>query len=216
MRIFEGMPVDATDGRWGDVADIVVDPVARAVTHVVVKPSGEGARLVPVEAVVSADGRLALAWTIGELEAAEPVERTDFLELHDWPHLDEGWDVGVVRVLAWPYYVGDEPAAPAGRDEDVRTTTEFDRIPGGAAEVRRESPVLTSDGERIGHVDGLVLDSRHALTHLVLDKGHLWGHREVTIPVSAVAQVRTDEVRLTLTRQEVAALPSVPFHRHHG
>ncbi len=224
MRIFEGMPVDATDGPCGEVADLVVDPVAGAVTHVVVKPHGEGGRLVPVDAVVSADGRLVVSSTVGELEALDTVEHTDFLELHGWPHLDDGWDVGIARVLAWPYFVSDEPVASVphwdgtedGDGEEVRTSTEFDRIPRGTAEIRRESPVLSSDGERVGHVDGLVLDSDHTITHVVLDKGHAWGHREVTIPVSAVARVTTDEVQLKVTRDQVAAFPSARFHRHRG
>lgn len=209
MRVFEEMPVEAVDGPCGEVADIVVDPVRRRVTHLAVRPHGAGSHLVPIDAVVSCEDRVRLSWTAKQVTDAERLEETDFLALRSWPHLEGGWDVGIVRVLAWPYYVADRPGA-----DDVRTTTEFDRIPAGTAEIRRESPVETSDGEVVGHVDGLVLDDAHNVTHVVLDKGHLWGRREISIPIGAVDHVETDLVRLRVTRKAVGDFPSVPFRRH--
>lgn len=221
MRILEEMPVDTADGPCGQVADIVIDPVHGRLTHLVVKPSGRAAHLVPIDAVVSSDDRVVLSWTAEQLEAAEQVESADFLEMRSWPHLQDGWDVGIVRVLAWPYYVADDvdlgPVdAAGGPTGELRSTTEFDRIPRGAAEIRRESPVTSSDGEVVGHVDGLLVDADRRVTHLVLQRGHLWGRREVTIPVDDVDKVETDAVRLRVTREAVGAFPSVRFHRHHA
>ena len=59
-------------------------------------------------------------------------------------------------------------------------------------------------------------DDDDAITHFVLERGHLWGRREVTIPINAVAQVFTDAVTLTLTKDEVGELPSVRVHRWTG
>jgi hypothetical protein len=42
----------------------------------------------------------------------------------------------------------------------------------------------------------------------VLEHGHLWGKREVVIPIGAVARVGTDEVVLTLSKDEVGSLES--------
>lgn len=46
------------------------------------------------------------------------------------------------------------------------------------------------------------------MTHVLLQEGHLWGHREVAIPISAVTAVNVG-IQLKLTKQQVGDLPSV-------
>jgi hypothetical protein len=41
-------------------------------------------------------------------------------------------------------------------------------------------------------------------------EGHLWGQKEITIPVSAIARVEEDTVYLKLDKAGVEALPAVP------
>jgi hypothetical protein len=48
---------------------------------------------------------------------------------------------------------------------------------------------------------------------VVLERGHLWGRREVTIPIGPVSQVKTDSLTVGLTKDEVAALPALPVQR---
>jgi hypothetical protein len=66
----------------------------------------------------------------------------------------------------------------------------------------------------IGHVEAFVAHpvTGH-ITHLTLRKGHLWGQREITIPMSAIRKIEADEVQLNLTKPEIEALPSVPVER---
>jgi hypothetical protein len=59
----------------------------------------------------------------------------------------------------------------------------------------------------------LLVDGDDQITHLVLERGHLWGRREVTVPIGAVAHVATDSVEVSLTKDEVGALPAIPVHR---
>ena len=92
----------------------------------------------------------------------------------------------------------------------------YDRIPKGEVEIRRASEVTSADGHHLGRVDGFVVADDDAITHFVLERGHLWGRREVTIPMNAVAHVHTDAVTLTLTKDEVGDLPSVHVHRWAG
>jgi hypothetical protein len=78
------------------------------------------------------------------------------------------------------------------------------------------SPVRCTDGtfgHALGQVDGFVVDSEEQITHFILERGHLWGRRDVTIPIAAVATVETDAVTLSLSKDEVGALPSVRVHR---
>ena len=62
-------------------------------------------------------------------------------------------------------------------------TVRYDRIPKGEVELRRASAVHSSDGHHLGHVDGFVVDDQEHITHIVLERGHLWGKREIAIPV---------------------------------
>jgi sporulation protein YlmC with PRC-barrel domain len=73
--------------------------------------------------------------------------------------------------------------------------------------------VISSDDHELGHVDGFVVDSEEGITHLVLEHGHLWGKRDVTIPISAVDTIANDEVRLTLTKDQVGEIKSVHVRR---
>jgi uncharacterized protein YrrD len=83
-----------------------------------------------------------------------------------------------------------------------------DRVPEGETQVRRGDRVQATDGE-IGRVHGLVVEPKdHRVTHILLERGHLWGQREVAIPVSAVASVDGGVV-LTLTKDQVRDLPPV-------
>jgi PRC-barrel domain len=81
-----------------------------------------------------------------------------------------------------------------------------DNVPEGESEVARHERVHAVDGE-IGRLKGFAVDpADHRITHVLLREGHLWGRREVAIPVSAVASV-DDGIRLNITKQQVEELP---------
>ena len=225
MRLELGKPVNCTDGPFGKLADVIIDPTKRVVTHLVVEPDGDGkARLVPIELASGEEGEtpaIALRCSVEEAGQLDFVEETSYIRLGESPDLGPEWEMGVCEnVLAEPYYyygavggLGYE-AMPADHDPHVSVT--YDRIPKGEVEVRRASDVTSSDGHHLGEVDGFLVDDDDAITHFVLERGHLWGRREVTIPISAVGQVFTDAVTLTLTKDEVGELPSVRVHRWTG
>jgi hypothetical protein len=221
VRLELGSAVNCTDGPFGELADIVIDPTTRRVTHLVVAPEGDHAkaRLVPIELANAEDGSTAIGigCSLDEAGKLDPVEESAYLRLGDSPQLEAGWEIGVESVLAHPYYgygagvgMGYE-VAPGDYDPHVSVT--YDRIPKGEVEIRRASEVTSSDGHGLGKVDGFLVGEDDAITHFVLERGHLWGKREVTVPISAVANVYTDAVSLSLTKDEVGDLPSVPVHR---
>jgi hypothetical protein len=83
-----------------------------------------------------------------------------------------------------------------------------DVLPAGEVSVHRGDRVLASDGE-IGRVQGLVIAPvDHRVTHVLLQEGHLFGRKEVAIPISAVTGV-ADGIQLTLTKEQVKDLPAV-------
>ncbi|MFN2166188.1 MAG: PRC-barrel domain containing protein, partial [Anaerolineae bacterium] len=59
----------------------------------------------------------------------------------------------------------------------------------------------------------LVDPSTGHITHLVLREGHLWGQRDVTIPVSQIDHFDDDSVSLALDKDSIEALPAIPVRR---
>jgi len=45
------------------------------------------------------------------------------------------------------------------------------------------------------------------VTHVLLQEGHLWGRKEVSIPISAVTGVDAG-IRLNITKKQVEDLPA--------
>jgi sporulation protein YlmC with PRC-barrel domain len=217
MRLEIGVRVRCTDGVYGELADIVIDPLEKRVTHLVVKPEQDegGARLVPIQLAKSGDDtqrEIELACTLGEAQEFESVHEGAYLRLGESPAEDPDWDVGIEDVLAMPYYgVYGVETAPGAVDSYAVT---YDRVPKGEVEVRRASAVISADGHSLGEVDGFVVDADEHITHFVLERGHLWGRKEVTIPIGAVARVESDAVHVALSKDEVGALPAVRVGRH--
>jgi sporulation protein YlmC with PRC-barrel domain len=215
MRLELGASICCTDGELGELEDLVIDPTTRRVTHLVVRPRHPSGltRLVPVaRAKPDGEKQIALDCTVEAALECESVQEVAYLRLGQFPIKDPDWDVGVEEVLALPYYGNGDPGgyAPA-YDEDISVS--YDRVPKGEVEVRRASGVTSADGQYVGHVEGFVVDGDDQITHLVLERGHLWRKHDVTIPIGAVAKVETDNVDLALTKGEVGELPSVSVRR---
>jgi sporulation protein YlmC with PRC-barrel domain len=212
MSFTIGADANCTDGLAGTVKRVVVDPLARAVTHLVVEPrhrQGLG-RLVPVELAETAGNGVTLRCTLAEFERLESAEETQFV-----PGTIGYQDYGPEQVISWPYYGlhGGQAGGVAGADvPGVSQTVTYDTVPEGEVEVRRGEPVYATDGP-IGHVHGLVIDAAsRRVSHVLLAEGHLWGRKEVAIPIAAVADVR-DGIKLQISKKEVADLPPVDIDR---
>ena len=114
---------------------------------------------------------------------------------------------GPEQVLAWPYYrLGDTVQFPEDEGKISETVT-TDTIPRGEVAVRRGAHVHATDGP-IGHVQGLVIDpGTEHVTHVLLQEGHLWGRKQVAIPIGAVSKL-DDDISLSISKQEVGRLPA--------
>jgi sporulation protein YlmC with PRC-barrel domain len=203
-----GADASCVDGVCGKVISVVVDPVARTVTHLVVEPKhrqGAG-RLVPLDLVEATTGQIRLRCTLAEFEQLDHAEETQFLPgstgFQDYPQ-------DAVRELAF-YGLG---ALGTGFGPDQTVT--YDTVPLGEVAVRRGDQVFATDGS-IGHVQGLVVDPRSQhVTHVLLQEGHLWGRKEVAIPIGA-ATALDDGIQLNISKQQVQDLPPVDIDRREG
>jgi sporulation protein YlmC with PRC-barrel domain len=209
-----GADATCTDGPCGQVTRVVVDPVAQTVTHLVVEPKhrqGLG-RLIPLDLVSGTAQEVRLSCTQAEFSELPSAEETQFI-----PGTAGYAAYGPSQVLAWPYYglstMDPDLAGPGG------AVVTYDSVPPGEIAVHRGDPVQATDGE-IGRVQGLVVDpaSRH-VTHVLLAEGHLWGRKEVAIPVGAVTPgPRADDgiIRLDMTKDQVKDLPPVDIQHPNG
>ena len=204
-----GAPAECSDGPCGAVSRVVVDPVAREVTHLVVEPehrAGLG-RLVPLDMVEAGAGDVRLRYTLAEFEKLPSAEETDFLPG------GSGYDAYEAHeAYYWPYFGlegGADPALALASAVETR-----DALPKGEVGVRRGEAVHASDGA-IGKVEGFVVESSHGhVTHVLLQEGHLWGRKQVAIPIGAVEKI-DQGITVNLTKHEIEALPAVGVTEHH-
>ena len=200
-----GAEASCTDGPCGTVSRVVLDPVAEELTHLAIEPTHRQglARLVPLSLVDTSTGEIQLRCTIAEFEKLDSAEETQFL-----PGTAGYAAYGPQQVLSWPYF---GLGGLGGMElESTSQTVTYDTVPAGEVAVRRGDRVHATDGE-IGAVQGLVIDPRsHHVTHVLLQEGHLWGRKEVAIPISAVTST-ADGIQLKFTKQEVQDLPSIDF-----
>ncbi len=208
MRLDLLCPVECADGPFGELADVVIDPSTRRLTHLVVQPNDrhELARLVSVGRAHVDEGCVSLDFTVDEINELEPIQDSSYLRLGERPK-EAGCDIGIEQTSELPsgYPLGVE-ALGAGMvpvDFDPHVTVRYDRVPTGMVEIRRESDVTSSDGHHVGHVIGLIVDDQALIAQLVVEHRHLWSKREIEIPFGSIDRIRSDEVVLAITSDEV-------------
>jgi sporulation protein YlmC with PRC-barrel domain len=202
-----GSEASCSDGAVGKVSRVIVDPVAAEVTHLVVEPEhrGDHGRLVPLDLVDGAAGGIRIRCTKAEFEELDSAQESQFTPAASG---DDGYDLGGGMgggMGMASLGMGAGMGRGGGTAAQIVTS---DTVPLGEVDVRRGEPVRATDGD-IGRVQGLVVDpaSGH-VTHVLLQEGHLWGRKEVAIPIAAVAST-TDGIQLSIAKQEVQDLPPV-------
>jgi sporulation protein YlmC with PRC-barrel domain len=96
-----GAEVLCSDGACGVLQRVIVDPVARQVTHLVVEPRQAlgGGHLVPIDLVSATPGVVQLSCSTAEFEALEPAEEGQFL-----PGAPGSWGYGQHQMMSWPFF----------------------------------------------------------------------------------------------------------------
>jgi sporulation protein YlmC with PRC-barrel domain len=207
-----GARASCSDGFCGEVRRIIIDPAAQTVTHLVIEPGHRRhrGRLVPVRLVDTGAGEIRLRCTLGEFEGLEPAEEVDLVEGADY-----GGGYGAAESVQGYGGVGSGGVGASSSGMGIggslghqRPVVLQDAVPLGETELRPGEHVHALDGE-IGEVHGFVVSpGAHQVTHVLLKEGHLWGRKEVAIPISAVTRI-DEGIRLNMTKQQVADLPPV-------
>jgi sporulation protein YlmC with PRC-barrel domain len=206
-----GNEAAGSDGVVGKLSRVIIDPTVEEITYLVIEPEHRPdlGRLVPIDLVDAGGpvGQITLRCSTVEFGNLDPAEDAQVI-----PASDAYGEYGAGQIGYMPYYglEGSAMAVPGigGPGAIEPQIVAVDSVPLGDVEIQRGQPVQATDGD-IGHVQGLVIDfgSRH-VTHVLLQEGHLWGKKQVAIPIGAVASTR-DGIVLTISKQEVQELPPV-------
>jgi sporulation protein YlmC with PRC-barrel domain len=203
--------VECTDGPCGKVSNIIVIRATRSVSHLVVenqKFPQESTRLVPINKILNATpGQINLSCTKKEVEEMQPFMVTHYIQ-----ETGAGKASSVGSNYFFPYAMSsfgtiDEYAAVV--NNTGYNTINEKNIPEDDLTVTPGMEIRASDG-KIGKLDELVVDpGTGEITHLLMREGHLWGKKDIVIPLSAVASARGGFVRLKISKKEVEVLPAV-------
>jgi len=186
----------------GHTQAVIIDPANEVVTHVVVKENKAPhvQRLIPIDKI---DASLANALDLkcdGEsLAAFPPFVEVDYVQVNV-PHYMQAYDMYYMETVVVP--------------EKKMAAMNHYHIPRNELVIDRGTSVYSADGYIVGKVDEFLVDQDGGqVTHLVLREGHLWGQKDVIIPVSDIDKVKESRVRLKLRRDKIGKLPAVPVNR---
>ncbi len=207
------IPIEAqvicSDGSCGKSICALINPVSEEVTHLVVKvePPSEMEYMVPIVTILlTTREMIELRCTKAELEDMEPFNKTEFIEQKittDYAVYSEPYGMGTHYL--WPY---------VSPERTIRLPVNHPQIPPGELAVRRGARVEALDGE-IGHIDEFMINPENGhIIHLVMREGHLWGQKDVIIPVSAIKEAQKNRVTLNIDKQQVESLPTFNIYRH--
>jgi sporulation protein YlmC with PRC-barrel domain len=207
MKIPLNAQVECTDGVYGHSVYVLINPVIDQVTYLVVKedspPNTE--YIVPFDFVIETIAEtIRLRCNKAEMEMMDPFIKTTFVQVPDWSSRHSGGMDGMGSGYYLPY------ATP---DITAYKSVEQQQIPPGELAMHRGTRVEATDGY-VGKVDEFVVNPETShITHLVMREGHLWGQKDVIIPLSAMGETRQDTVFLKLDKHQIESLPTFPLLR---
>jgi hypothetical protein len=199
MDISTNAKVICSDGSCGQSMIVILKPTTQEITHLVVSDElfPETEYLVSIDHITeSTPNQIRLNCSRTELSKMPIFHKMEFL-----PSDLAGFTGN--PYMMWPYYA---PMTPFFDQEK-------EQIPANELAIRRGTGVEATDGH-VGRVDEFLINpSNDLITHLVLREGHLWGKKDVTIPVNQIDHYIDNTVYLKLSKEDIEKLPSIPV-RH--
>jgi len=197
--------VECSDGPRGKSTHLIADPESGKLTHIVVKDKylpNSPDRLVPIDLVKeTVGGVIHLSCTRKELENLDPYTTIHYVQkgIPDYPLGGQRLELANTSPLPGHAWVAD---------------AEEKLLPEGELDVSRDMIVKTGR-KKIGKVDGLIVDpDSGGVTHLLMREGHLWGAKDVSIPITAIDSIDEDEVHLKIDKEAIDELPDIPLQPH--
>jgi sporulation protein YlmC with PRC-barrel domain len=215
MKINKNSPVITSDGQEiGRVSRVVIDPLLRDVTHLVIReeemPAEE--KLIPIElaaqSIEPTDG-------IRLQSIAADLELRPFEKIHYVPLTKEAAErANIPGIQARPVYfyppVGEawegKPYPPRFSEQRYVAKTE-QNISEESVSVRDEAGVITVGGEVFGRVEQFFVDSGSGrVTHYLIATGQGPADRKL-VPVTWTSAINEAQVELKVSSDLLETLP---------
>ena len=176
LRIVGGTGIDCADGPCGAVGRALVDPTTKCLSFLAIEPTGLSGigRLVPFR-LLSGDGDvLRLDCSRVDFDALDPDE-----DMH--------------RVVT-----------PGLRPGSISAPLLIiNRTPDGTVAVNSDTELHASDGT-LGRLAGLVVDAADGrITELLVEEGHLFRTRQISVPGAFISSITVEAIELTLSKSQV-------------
>ena len=189
--------VECTDGSAGQSTAVIINPYTRTLTHLAVEDHEAlipTTRLVPLALVAqTTPDKIQLTCTRAELGNLDIFSETRFIQNED-----------ITLEYLEPYMT----------PLDVNyLAVESQNVPPGELAVYRGTTVEAADGY-IGTVGEFLIDPAAGhITHLILQKGHVWDKKDLLVPVAAIDRLNGVAIYLKLSKAELAGLHSIAVQR---
>jgi uncharacterized protein YrrD len=217
MELKEGTSVFTPGGdEVGRVNRFVLDPATNEITHVVIQKGWllPEDKVVPFEMVNSAtEDRIVLNEEIDDFDRLPPFEESHFIRATDDDPTTLGTPDDPVYQYAPAYYwypsrghVG-FPGLGLGYYPGMPTETTRN-IPEDTVPLTEGANVMSSDGEHVGDVEHLFVETdSNRVTHFLISQGLLFKDRKL-VPAHWVKSMEENEVQLAVPSKLLQRLPS--------
>ncbi|MGD8403598.1 MAG: PRC-barrel domain-containing protein [Anaerolineales bacterium] len=186
----------------GFAQGVILDPKNDVVTHVVVKESknSQAERLVPLELIdASLADNIHLKINTNTLQTLPPLFDVEYIQT-TVPHYMEISDMTYLEPVAVP--------------EKKIIEEKIYHIPRNELPVNHGTRVYSADGYAIGTVDEFFVDQNGGhVSYLILREGHIFGQKDVFIPITEIEKIMESDIHLKLNKEDIEQLPAIPIRR---
>lgn len=205
LMINQGADVFTADSdRVGSVDRIVIDPLTKDATHIVVRRGVlfREDKVIPIDMVSSTDEtRIVLHRGVSD-EEIPPFEERHFVPVRDDEYEPEQGRASIPPLMYFGPY-----ALPTPVLRWVMETMRDREIPERAVAVETGASVVTSDGLMAGSLDRVLTTDDGIATHLVIDVGSAMVTEHKGVPVGWIESIDDDGVRLGVPSSMIDAIP---------
>ena len=200
MDLKIGVPVYCQNGLCGKLSAVIMNPVTDKITHIVIteKDFPHTERMIPQSLVQSTDEKAAhLSCDAQFVHSQQEFVETEYIPI----------EVSSQNILGEYYFF--PYVEPLNGNIPIRS----ENVPSGELSLHRGELVEASNGF-VGKVDELIYNpADNTVTHIVLREGHLWGKKELAVPVEDIDHIESNTVYLNIEKKSIDQLPEIPLKR---